>query len=241
MPDPEVPSLSPEFVQLVHGETYSWCACGRSASQPFCDGSHEGSGFEPLTFVHGGPTNEYSICLCKHTKRPPICDGAHRELMAAKDAADDGAGAAGAMERRFPAGDAVKDEHTTTVSLAKAVPDLPVKDAPASIRYYAEVLGFQKLWDDDLIGFDHTMFACVARGDLELTLDEHRAEETDQPLHLSCRVDDVDALHAEYVARGAKIVEDPTDRVWQERDFKIEDPDGHKISFHMFLKKPSND
>ena len=62
---------------------------------------------------------------------------------------------------------------------------------------------------------------------------------TGTPITLSCDVSDVDALHAEYAARGAKIGEGPTDRVWQARDFTVEDLDGHRLSFTMDLAKPA--
>ena len=116
------------------------------------------------------------------------------------------------------------------------MPDLPVKDAPAAVRYYAEVLGFDKLWDDAKIGFGHIMYACLARDELKVTIDEHRADE-DAKGHMCCNVDDVDALHAEMQARGAKICEPLTDHVWQERSFTIEDLDGHRLAFSMSLRE----
>jgi CDGSH-type Zn-finger protein len=69
----------PLVVELVAGKSYSWCACGRSATQPFCDGSHKGSEFSPKTFTV--PRNERAwLCVCKTSKTPPFCDGSHNKL-----------------------------------------------------------------------------------------------------------------------------------------------------------------
>jgi CDGSH-type Zn-finger protein len=67
------------FVQKVEPGTYFWCACGRSKGQPFCDGSHKGTGFAPLkTEIAGAKTVAW--CGCKHTKSAPFCDGTHSQL-----------------------------------------------------------------------------------------------------------------------------------------------------------------
>ena len=42
MSDPVIPQKAPYEVELEAG-TYYWCSCGRSATQPFCDGSHKGT------------------------------------------------------------------------------------------------------------------------------------------------------------------------------------------------------
>ena len=66
-------------VPLEAGETYRWCRCGRSRNQPFCDGSHRATSFEPLTF-EAEKTGDAFLCLCKHTGKPPWCDGSHKRL-----------------------------------------------------------------------------------------------------------------------------------------------------------------
>jgi len=78
MPDPEIPQKTPIVGQLEPGE-YWWCACGRSQSQPFCDGSHAGTEFEPLP-VKIEATRKIAWCACKHSKSAPFCDGSHAKL-----------------------------------------------------------------------------------------------------------------------------------------------------------------
>jgi CDGSH-type Zn-finger protein len=75
MSDAVVAQKSPYEARLEPGE-YWWCACGRSKNQPFCDGSHEGTGIQPVSFqVEQGGT--YWMCGCKQSANPPFCDGAH--------------------------------------------------------------------------------------------------------------------------------------------------------------------
>ncbi len=62
------------------GKTYSWCACGHSKSQPFCDGSHGKSGTGKTPFHYTAEaTKDVSFCGCKKTKTPPFCDGSHKQ------------------------------------------------------------------------------------------------------------------------------------------------------------------
>ena len=49
MAKPERAGDAPIGVDVVEGKSYYWCTCGKSSKQPFCDGSHKGSEFGPLT------------------------------------------------------------------------------------------------------------------------------------------------------------------------------------------------
>lgn len=79
MSEAVVAQKSPYVVPVKAGESYWWCACGRSKSQPFCDGSHEGTGFEPVEWKATEDRN-VAFCGCKHTATPTMCDGAHKRL-----------------------------------------------------------------------------------------------------------------------------------------------------------------
>ena len=78
---PVIARKKPYLVRLPKkGRTYWWCACGRSRKQPFCDGSHKGTGFEPVPYVAKADGEEVLLCGCKHTRHPPLCDGSHNNL-----------------------------------------------------------------------------------------------------------------------------------------------------------------
>lgn len=78
MAHPKIAGTTPILLTLEPGEYY-WCRCGHSTKQPYCDGSHEGTGMSPMPFTID-EQKKVALCLCKHTSNPPFCDGAHRKL-----------------------------------------------------------------------------------------------------------------------------------------------------------------
>ena len=76
MEKPVAAQNSPYMRTITKGQDYAWCACGRSANQPFCDGSHKDTGLGPVKFVAEESKNA-AFCGCKRTKTPPYCDGSH--------------------------------------------------------------------------------------------------------------------------------------------------------------------
>ncbi len=74
-----VAQKAPFQVDVVAGKSYFWCACGRSAKQPFCDGSHKGTGHSPVQFKPDESKTVW-LCGCKQTHTAPMCDGTHKTL-----------------------------------------------------------------------------------------------------------------------------------------------------------------
>ena len=90
---PRIAKCEPAMVKVIPGKIYSWCTCGLSEKQPFCDGAHKR--IEPVINEQGESVLPYRslkvefdkeeevwFCQCKHTKTPPFCDGTHRTLKA---------------------------------------------------------------------------------------------------------------------------------------------------------------
>lgn len=78
MSQPEIAAKEPAVLELEPG-TYWWCACGRSQNQPWCDGSHKGTSFQPVEVSIEQP-KKYALCQCKHSGNEAFCDGTHRKL-----------------------------------------------------------------------------------------------------------------------------------------------------------------
>jgi glutamate synthase domain-containing protein 2/CDGSH-type Zn-finger protein len=79
MSKPIVADNKPVRVNLAKGQEYHFCTCGRSKSQPFCDGSHAGTSFNPRVIV-AEEDGEAWLCACKHTGNAPYCDGSHKQF-----------------------------------------------------------------------------------------------------------------------------------------------------------------
>jgi CDGSH-type Zn-finger protein len=79
MAEPVIASRAPIAVEVEEGKSYWWCTCGKSAKQPFCDGSHKGSEFTPMKY-DATRTGTAWFCGCKHSKNAPLCDGSHKAL-----------------------------------------------------------------------------------------------------------------------------------------------------------------
>ncbi|MFY0598546.1 MAG: CDGSH iron-sulfur domain-containing protein [Cyclobacteriaceae bacterium] len=79
MATPTIADKQPKPVELEAGKTYTWCACGASSNQPFCDGSHSSTEFTPVVFTAEKSETKY-MCMCKHSSSPTFCDGSHKAL-----------------------------------------------------------------------------------------------------------------------------------------------------------------
>jgi CDGSH-type Zn-finger protein len=83
--EPVIYKCEPAIVNVEPGKVYSWCTCGLSEKQPFCDSKHklvEGLPFRSVKVMFKEPA-VVEFCQCKQTKTPPFCDGTHESLVSA--------------------------------------------------------------------------------------------------------------------------------------------------------------
>jgi glutamate synthase domain-containing protein 2 len=109
--NPIIADNKPVKVNLSRGQEYHFCTCGKSKSQPFCDGSHAGTSYTPRVIVSDQDEEAY-LCACKHTANPPFCDGTHKQFS------DDQVGKEGpgtkSASTELPVAKATKEEPTVT-------------------------------------------------------------------------------------------------------------------------------
>ena len=113
------------------------------------------------------------------------------------------------------------------------IPIFSVRNVPASIEHYVNVLGFEKAWDWG----EPPTFGCVCRDEVSIFFCEECQGQ--QGTWLSIFIDDVDALYEEYKASGANIRQPPTTFQWGMREMNIEDPDGHRLRIGHATDEPS--
>lgn len=72
-PVPKCDHTDPYLVKVERKKVYWYCNCGGSKTQPWCDGSHKGTGIKPIMYVPN--TNGYKLlCGCKQSFSKPFCD-----------------------------------------------------------------------------------------------------------------------------------------------------------------------
>jgi len=76
---PRMAECEPAIIKVQPGKVYSWCTCGLSVTQPFCDHAHrdipDGS-YKSIKVMFDKEEDVY-FCQCKRTKTPPFCDDTH--------------------------------------------------------------------------------------------------------------------------------------------------------------------
>ena len=109
---------------------------------------------------------------------------------------------------------------SSTNSFGSPMPVFRVKNVDASIAYYVNALGCELRWG----GGDG--FACVARDQCSIFLTN---DNQSQPrMWVWIGVEDVRALHSQYVASGARIRNPPENFEWA-LEMQVEDLDGNVL------------
>jgi len=145
MKNPVIADNKPVKVNMSKGQEYHFCTCGKSKSQPFCDGSHVGTSFNPRVIVPEEDGDMY-LCACKHTRNPPFCDGTHQQFS------DDQVGKEGpgiaADESPIPKAQATKEEPTVELIHQLAKDGLSVMGHHGPMGAMGVPRNQLPLWDD---------------------------------------------------------------------------------------------
>jgi catechol 2,3-dioxygenase-like lactoylglutathione lyase family enzyme len=115
------------------------------------------------------------------------------------------------------------------MAIEQAVPNLPVKNIPASIQYYRDILGFKLLWDDAVVGSPEVMYACLRRDAFKICLTAHPGPGS--PAEIWGYVSDIESLYEELKAKGAHMPMGLEQMSWGEIELSLKDPDGNRICF----------
>src|SRR5262245_40832512 len=105
-----------------------------------------------------------------------------------------------------------------------------VSDVPKSIKHYSDALGFKVTFEYG----NPTFYVCLCRDEVAMHLLAARQTKRLPGNGAICIfVKDVDAVHAELAARGARVVKPPQDYDYGMRDFDVVDLDGNQLTFGM--------
>jgi catechol 2,3-dioxygenase-like lactoylglutathione lyase family enzyme len=117
--------------------------------------------------------------------------------------------------------------------LTGAATVLAVRDMTRSIAYYRDALGFPLTFQYG----DPVSYACFCRDEVNIHLALAGEPRLSGHGGVCIFVRDVDAIHAELVERGAKVVKPPEDYDYGMRDFDVLDLDGNRLIFGMASAK----
>jgi catechol 2,3-dioxygenase-like lactoylglutathione lyase family enzyme len=120
----------------------------------------------------------------------------------------------------------------------KIVPVIKSRDLRRSVRFYTEVLDFERKWPDCEDVETANGVAHLVRGEAELQISIHAGDGVFGSLN-RVFVKDVDERYTTFRARGldttlhpeSPIHTEPVDQTWGLREFAVTDPDGNGLCF----------
>ncbi|WP_310328355.1 VOC family protein [Aminobacter aminovorans] len=112
-----------------------------------------------------------------------------------------------------------------SIAFGRAAPGLSVRDIQAAFRFYSEVLGMQKVFENgNPVGF---MVLKKDAAEIHISQDRNHTPSTVNAFHMF--VDDIDGLYAICAAAGVRIIKSLKDKDYGQRAFVFADPDGNRI------------
>ena len=125
----------------------------------------------------------------------------------------------------------------------KIVPVIKSSDLEGSVRFYTEVLDFERKWPSEEDRETANGVAHLTKNEAELQLSRHAGDGVFGSL-IRVSVDDVDERYATFRARGLNTTKRPespvhtapVDQTWGLREFSLSDPDGNGLCFCSPIK-----
>lgn len=113
-------------------------------------------------------------------------------------------------------------------------PVLAVDNAVKTAEFYSEKLGFKVV----LTAGDPPYYVIVQRGDaVRIHFSEREDTSTKiPPANVYIMVSDVNAVYAEFLAKGLRMFSPPEDLDHGRREFEVADLNGHFLTFGMKIK-----
>ena len=112
-----------------------------------------------------------------------------------------------------------------------AIPIIHVSSSASAEGFYGERLGFRR---EFVVRFDESKpdpcYMGFKRDGVRLHVSSFPGDGVSGGA-VYLFVEDVDALHAELVAKGVLIALEPTDQTWGNREMYVRDPDGNSLRF----------
>jgi uncharacterized glyoxalase superfamily protein PhnB len=118
--------------------------------------------------------------------------------------------------------------------ITDATPVLLVRDVVKAAAHYVDKLGFSvdRFWGEP------PTFTIAKRDGVFIMLNQVGAGDDFRPngaydgrFSVYVDVNDADAMHAEFQAKGADIICEPEDQPYMMREFQVRDLDGHLLGF----------
>jgi catechol 2,3-dioxygenase-like lactoylglutathione lyase family enzyme len=110
---------------------------------------------------------------------------------------------------------------------------LLVPDVRETLRWYAEVLGFET----EVVDYagEPPVYGFARRDECSIHLGQAEARPNSQVVppdmfDAYIWVDEVDALHEELVSRGAELLHGPVDQEYGLREIRVRDPNGYILA-----------
>ena len=79
---PRITACEPISIRVEPDKIYSWCSCGLTEKEPFCDSNHKkviGTPFRSVKVMFA-QEQDVLFCRCRQTKTPPFCDDSHESI-----------------------------------------------------------------------------------------------------------------------------------------------------------------